>query len=201
MLRVTAADLLSSSADEQLDANPFTDDNDDTTDSYSSESSSPSQLPVLWPSTRQLFPSASQPSTPFFSTRDHQSSANSSNLPTPANFPSNTSTIGLTMTPKPPQIPTINTSSGPSSPEIRYKHLFHGASDSQPPTPANAEAGANDNFLRELGGSMQMSFDEVRKSDGGRRGSGQPPLVLDISGTRGMFFRRRRSMSTGNKGI
>jgi len=34
-----------------------------------------------------------------------------------------------------------------------------------------------------------------------RRGVAVPQLVLDISGTRGMLLRRKRSMSTGRRGL
>ncbi|KAF2797019.1 patatin-domain-containing protein [Melanomma pulvis-pyrius CBS 109.77] len=72
----------------------------DTSDVFSSPPHSPSsQLPTLWPSTRQLFPSASQPTTPSISSSIYGHR--------------NASLINLTMT------------AAPSSPESRYRRLFH----------------------------------------------------------------------------
>jgi TAG lipase/steryl ester hydrolase/phospholipase A2/LPA acyltransferase len=73
----------------------------DTSDHVSSPSpphSPSSQQPTLWPSTRQLFPSASQPTTPSISSSIYGYR--------------NSSVFNLTMT-------------APSSPELRYKRLFH----------------------------------------------------------------------------
>jgi TAG lipase/steryl ester hydrolase/phospholipase A2/LPA acyltransferase len=80
----------------------------DTSDLLSSPDPSnpaPSHLPTLWPSTRQLFPSASQPTTPSISSTlvGHRSS----------------SLLNLTMT------PSHDNGVPPSSPELRYKRLFH----------------------------------------------------------------------------
>ena len=91
----------------------------DTTDLLSSPSSpsSPSHpsiiLPTLWPSTRQLFPSASQPATTSITTRgiSHRNSS-SLNLGTP--FKSNQASV--------PPVARVDT---PSTPELRYKRLFH----------------------------------------------------------------------------
>lgn len=91
----------------------------DTTDLLSSPSppSSPSHpsiiLPTLWPSTRQLFPSASQPATASITTHGigHRNPS-SLNLGMP--FKSNQASV-------PPAV-RVDT---PSTPELRYKRLFH----------------------------------------------------------------------------
>ena len=107
----TAADPSSSGAESACET--------DTTDLLSSPSSpsSPSHpsiiLPTLWPSTRQLFPSASQPATTPITTRGigHR---NSSSLNLGISFKSNQASV----TP----VARVDT---PSTPELRYKRLFH----------------------------------------------------------------------------
>ncbi|KAF2476593.1 patatin-domain-containing protein [Lindgomyces ingoldianus] len=90
----------------------------DASDFFSSSLSPPnspsSQLPTLWPSTRQLFPSVSQPSTPSISTSvfGHR----------------NSSLLNLTMT-------SDLSAENPSPPEIQYKHLFHPSSSTYPENP------------------------------------------------------------------
>jgi len=91
----------------------------DTTDLLSSPSppSSPSHpsiiLPTLWPSTRQLFPSASQPATASITTRGigHR---NSSSL-----------SLGMPFKPNQASVSPVVRVDTPSTPELRYKRLFH----------------------------------------------------------------------------
>jgi TAG lipase/steryl ester hydrolase/phospholipase A2/LPA acyltransferase len=197
------ADLLSSSdADGHNGEDPFTEVEGDTTDSYSSESPPASPLPVLWPSTRQLFPSASQPTTPFASTRFPNLSSTSVNRPpTPggsALLHPVSSSANFAMTPAIP--PRTSSSSNthlpiavPSSPELRYKRLFHGAQKSAPVLSVEGDA---------VDDGIQYSENRRGRRDSeSKRGNAAQSLVLDISGTRGMMLRRKRSMSTGAKGI
>jgi TAG lipase / steryl ester hydrolase / phospholipase A2 / LPA acyltransferase len=227
-LKVAATDLLSSSADDDhADLNPFTDDTDGSVESYSSDSPPPSPLPELWPSTRQLFPSASQPVTPFFSSRLAASNtalpAVSTPHPTAFGHGRNEGTAGLTMTPATPS----NSSNLPSSPETRYKQLFHNGSSTtsnlvkETSTSAGAEnasvnhhqQSSTQHHGRRTSGRMSVGSDAMdtddyddtiavptagsKKRPGSRRGS-VVPLVLDISGTRGMMLRRQRSLSSGS---
>ncbi|KAF2643353.1 patatin-domain-containing protein [Massarina eburnea CBS 473.64] len=97
----SSTDPEGSSSGEDFSSN----DESDTTDFLSSPSpphSPPSHMPELWPSTRQIvFPSVSTPATPSapFATFGHR----------------NSSFMNLSMT----------SSAAPSSPELRYKRLFH----------------------------------------------------------------------------
>ncbi|PSN63193.1 patatin-domain-containing protein [Corynespora cassiicola Philippines] len=95
----------------------------DTSDILSSPSppNSPSaQMPTLWPSTRQvLFPSSSQPATP--------------SMPNIAFGNRHASYLNLTMT----------SFAEPSSPELRYKRLFH------PPGPVAPDPSSVDPDLQE----------------------------------------------------
>jgi TAG lipase/steryl ester hydrolase/phospholipase A2/LPA acyltransferase len=190
VFQAVGSEFLSSSAeDDPMDTHLFTDGTEDTADSYSSEDDG-GPKPELWPSTRQLFPSASQPTTPFFSSR----LANSQ--------------TSLSMTPRlvVPSVTSLTTKE-PSSPELRYKQLFHGAPESRPSTAgtydSQAEAGAVEHdmaHLPEVRGRRGSATSEVDKLHL-RRASQRSPLKFDISGTRGMLLRMKRSMSTGVKGL
>ncbi|KAF2109271.1 acyl transferase/acyl hydrolase/lysophospholipase [Lophiotrema nucula] len=91
-----------------------------------------SAMPDLWPTTRQLFPWASQPNTPSLSTSrfGHRSS----------------SLLDLAMT-----------SSVPSSPEIRYKRLFH-------PPPGAGPAVLDDTYIDP---QTQREVEETIQPQGG----------------------------------
>jgi TAG lipase/steryl ester hydrolase/phospholipase A2/LPA acyltransferase len=200
LLRFTAVEMVSSSAEEP-DADLFSAVEYDECDSYSSESDpSADPMPELWPSTRQLFPSASQPTTPFLSTRFSRSY-----------------THLAPMTPRLENL-TSQQTGGPSSPEIRYKRLFHGigpesiiADDSEPEftNPSLAYRGRRESIGRRdsIQGMTSKDADTSKftyKRPGTPKRTNsqtQHPLALDISGTRGMMLRRKRSKSTGLKGI
>lgn len=147
------------------------DDDDYDDDSVVSDTSElpPSPQPDLWPSTRQLFPSASQPVTP---SQAYRSSASASPTVT---RPSTPATASLTMTP----------SSRPSSPEAKYKNLFHGVRHHLP------------------GRRSQASTPPETGEQPPRQGKklGGLGLQLDMSGTRGMVRRKKRSNSTGLEGL
>lgn len=162
-LRIPAAEVLSSSAEDGTDARSASSESDEPPSSTDSPPS-PS-LPELWPSTRQLlFPSASQPATPSAASRQP---LGSSPPPAPA--------LALSMTPgKADGAATA----GPSSPEIRYRRLFH-----PPGWEADGAAGE--------GG-------RGRRDSAAGTGHG---LRVDLSGTRGMVLRRKRSLSTGVRGL
>ncbi|KAF2840476.1 patatin-domain-containing protein [Patellaria atrata CBS 101060] len=102
--KFSSSDALSSDADDGLNSTASSDDEDDTTPL----DSPPSPLPTLWPSTRPLFPHASQPATPSI-----------------ARPP-------VHITPGRPLPLTTSISNvkpaGPSSPELRYKKIFHSQS-------------------------------------------------------------------------
>ena len=103
----------------------MSDGDSDTSDLLSSPSpprSPSSALPDLWPSTRQLFPYASQPATPSISNSAYGNRS--------------TSLLNLSMT-------SMNDTrtKQPSSPELRYKRLFHPPPTSEDPLPNAIEPG------------------------------------------------------------
>lgn len=130
--------------------------------SDSTSESPPSPQPALWPSTRQRILSASQPATPSIASKSFLSSPL-----TPS------SASSLTMTAR-----------QPSSPEMKYKKLFHNVKSNTMPT-IRSQAGTP-----ESGDQPQLPHK--------RSGIN---LQLDISGTRGMVRRRKRSLSTGLRGL
>ncbi|KAK8195868.1 Lipase 5 [Zalaria obscura] len=153
-----------------------TDDSDDPL-SDSTVDSPPSPQPALWPSTRQLFPSASQPVTPSIASKAF-------------------------LTPSPPitssSPSTTRSSKRPSSPEARYKRIFHNVqgamstihSQSSSPQPAFAQ-----------GQPPATPEKERERKERSRRRDSNTGLDVDISGTRGMVRRKNRSLSTGIKGL
>lgn len=195
-VKVAAADLLSSSADEEHpDVNPFSEDTDESSQSYS-DASPPIEIsrPTLWPTTRQLFPSATAPNTPFLTSRFSRSSAILQSPQTPAIAPMTSMANGTS---------TTETRNSPSSPELRYKRLFHGQArivntdGASEMSPQNRRRSVVE--FTTVNGDYDED-DEESVKPGGSRGT-NTPLVLDISGTRGMMLRRKRSSSTGMKGV
>ncbi|OCK83476.1 patatin-domain-containing protein [Lepidopterella palustris CBS 459.81] len=247
--QLNASDTFSSSTAPEVSSAEESAAETDTSDSISSPSSptSPSSaLPTLWPSTRQLFPSASQPGTPSITSRvfGHR----------------NNSSLSLTMTSKDGNgpSPAVKTDM-PSSPELRYRRLFHPStatareealpirtdlqkgiqSDIQPlaqiqglskselqpesqdrtqsqiPTipPQNQDLVLSPSSPREMRKANTKAKKESKKESkkekkerkssererkSSRRGSAQGAglgLLLDISGTRGMMLRRKKSGS------
>lgn len=201
ILRFTSAELMSSSAEER-DASPFSADELDEADSYSSEDMSTDPTVELWPSTRQLFPSASQPTTPFQSSRHSHSYTHLAPL-----------------TPRLEDVVSELTSGRPSSPEIRYKRMFHGmgpetiiADDSEPdftnPTLAfrgrRGSVGKREGFqgmTAKVGEAIKTTWRRPGVSQRPNSQNQQQPLAVDISGTRGMVLRRKRSKSAGLRGL
>ena len=175
----TALDVLSSSANESSDRDYFADPDSDTTDVLSSPSppTSPNfQVPTLWPSTRQIPMSpAPQPAIPAITTAIDRRTG---------------TLLNLTM--------TSTTTNAPSSPELRYKRLFH---PSAPTTPD-----PNPSTLSSQQREMPTSYYTESKSNsrpGSRRGSangsGLGPM-LDHSGTRGMLLRKKSYQKTAPDG-
>ncbi|KAI9876914.1 MAG: hypothetical protein M1830_005291 [Pleopsidium flavum] len=170
LLIIPPLDLTSSGAETSTATVSESDDIESSSTSSPESPSSPS-IPTLWPSTRQLFPFASQPTTPatsqnrlgFFSPLTANPISQS---PIAANAPQTTQSNTLSMTPK---------EIGPSnSPELRYQKLFH----------QNAGPQA---FCQEPAASMASAM--LKKQNG---------LTIDISGTRGMM-RRKKSSSSVNQ--
>ncbi|KAE9963003.1 hypothetical protein BLS_009801 [Venturia inaequalis] len=203
LLRFTAVEMLSSSAEEH-DASPSSPDTSGDEDLFSSESDpSADPMPELWPSTRQLFPSASQPTTPFLSTRFSRSY-----------------THLAPMTPRLENVASEQMQGRPSSPEVKYKRMFHGigpesimADDSEPEftNPSLAYRGRRNSIGRrdnmqgltgKSAGAAEASKTSQRPGTPKRTSSqSQRHLTMDISGTLGMMLRRKRSKSTGLKGV
>ncbi|KIW01531.1 uncharacterized protein PV09_07009 [Verruconis gallopava] len=189
MLQAAGGEFLSSSAEDDPDTQLFSDYMEGTTDSYSSDEEY-AQKPELWPSTRQvLFPSASQPPTPFFSSRLANSQSS------------------ISMTPR-LVVPSASnhTLREPSSPERRYKRMFHGAPDSRPSTAGTYHTETDDIQNDEMAdlpqtrGRRSSGASEVHRPSS-RRSSHHSPLKIDISGTRGMLKRMKRTMSTGVRSL
>ncbi|SLM39991.1 patatin family [Lasallia pustulata] len=120
-------------------------------------------FPRVWPTSNQLFPFASQPATPhgyqsgFALLSPAVSTHPSPSAETVTGSPTSPSVHGLLMTPASPP--------APSSPERRYKRLFH--------------------HTREGMSSMAASTHTGLKRSSSR-------LKLDISGTRGMVMRKKK---------
>lgn len=154
-----SADYTSSGQDTTVSSSAAEAEDSDALSSDSSFGSPPSPHPLLWPSTRQLFPSASQPVSPSIASKTFLSPS--------------ASAATLSMTPA----PMIRE---PSTPELRYKRLFHSADVGK----GNAQAAV-------LSPSSTQRARQERVGD----------LRIDISGTRGMVRRKKRSLSTGLKGL
>ncbi|EON62647.1 hypothetical protein W97_01871 [Coniosporium apollinis CBS 100218] len=163
---ILTSDTLSSSADADDDTSTLS----PTDESLTSPVESPPSAPELWPTgARQLFPTfASQPCTPNIASKTFAASPIE-------NF--RNSMIMTSSAVGQPQQPR------PSSPELRYKRLFH------PPPPTGAEG------VPVVGGGVPQAGGAVKERE--RRGSGGQGLQLDISGTRGMMLRRKKSASRG----
>lgn len=144
-------------------------------DSESPPAASPPSHDNLWPATRRVF---SQPVTPSIASKTFAPSASAS----PASPRTPTQTAGsLSLT------PSNAGSARPSSPEMRYKRLFHGRVNPMPTI--RSEAGTP-----EPGDSGESKAKAPRKFS-------KLGLNIDLSGTKGIVMRRKRSLSTGVPGL
>lgn len=166
-LIIPPLDLTSSGAET---SNATVSDSDDVESAFTSSPESPSSpsIPTLWPSTRQLFPFASQPTTPATSQKRRDFFSPLAANPGPAssiaaNGSLTASSKTSSMTPK--------ESGTPSSPELRYKNLFHQGADNQA-------------LFHEPAASMVSPRPTKKKG-----------LEIGISGTRGMMRRKKSSSS------
>lgn len=172
-------DILSSSNDTS-DRDYFADPDSDTTDGVSSPSppTSPSfQGPTLWPSTRPTTPFVPvlQPPTPLITTATDWRTG---------------TLLNLTM--------TSTTANTPSSPELRYKSLFH---PSGPITPdPNASNSVSQQTPEPMTPYTEPRTNSRPNSRRGSQGSGMG-LVLDHSGTRGMLLRKKSSKKMTPDGV
>ncbi|KAI9816006.1 MAG: hypothetical protein M1827_001998 [Pycnora praestabilis] len=168
----------------ETSTSPISDSDYEDSQSSSTEVPSPPHLSTLWPTPRQLFPYASYPATP--------SSDNFSPLATSA--PTLLATKSENISPVTPPASTLLAMTpstaraemtAPSSPERKYKRLFH------PPAPVQQASGIepSSNSVMGLGltdaGTGNVSGNWKPRS---RRNSA---LELDISGTRGMVLRKK----------
>ncbi|KAK0357317.1 Lipase 5 [Friedmanniomyces endolithicus] len=155
---------------------PATNDDDNSSDAASDASESPpSPPPDLWPANRYLFPSASQPATPSMASKAFLSdSPTSTRAPTP--LPAD-----LVMTPSPPAQRT-------SSPEMRYKRLFHGKLSPMP-------------TIRSQAGTPEPRDEAGQKGSGLFRRRSKKGIGLDLPGSKGGMGRRSRRNSTGAPGL
>ncbi|KAI9700929.1 MAG: hypothetical protein M1820_006690 [Bogoriella megaspora] len=197
----------SSIADGEIDKSGNEDGADDllsiSTDSSddSLQTSTDSPLPSLWPTSRLLFSSASQPTTPSleFQTSSFQNLSQSSPTASHRTRPLKSIHIptldGVLHSPELEErtphvtIPsnrdigpsnTRDESPRPSSSELKYKRIFHGSTSASSP-----------GLTRPSSDHLSPDIDAYRRF-GCNEGD-------DLSGTRGMV-RRRRSLTTGLKG-
>jgi TAG lipase / steryl ester hydrolase / phospholipase A2 / LPA acyltransferase len=204
---IATQDALSSSTNPNESSTDSEVSDADTSDVLSSPSPLHSPMPALpdlWPTTRQLFPFASQPTTPLISAAMNSHRSNSF--------------LDLQMTSN-----DTSKAATPSSPELRYKRLFHPPSFSMPKI-ANVYSEIRDGVVNKIQ-SLDTEISTLRHTESlpesqkfppaatpradslpaaqmeqdyrhSRRGSSQGVglgLRLDISGTRGMMLRRKKS--------
>jgi TAG lipase/steryl ester hydrolase/phospholipase A2/LPA acyltransferase len=170
-----------SSTNDTSDHDYFADPESDTTDRQSSPSppaSPPIHTPTLWPSTPQATmqaQAAPQPA-PLSSTQSPLSRRTGTIL-----------NLTMTSAARQPSNPNV-----PSSPELRYKRLFH------PPGPATPDVSVGPPVLDvEPVVPINSTRSPSASRPGSRRGSaaglGMTGLPADLSGTRGMLLRRKNS--------
>ena len=166
-------DILSSSTNADVSSSDEADTQSDTDASDilspSPPDSSYAALPALWPSTRQLFPCASQPSTPSFPSRRFGHRPNSS------------LNLNFTMTSDPPA------SAPPAAADAGAAEH-----DEAPDSDSDASHEPCEHAPRGLSraGSWKQSSRNSRRGSAQGAGLG---LMLDISGTRGMMLRKREA--------
>ena len=170
------ADILSSGAETS------TTDSDteiSSTESLSSNASLP--LPDLWPTSCPVFPHATQPNTPAYDRRGLEvwspGTANPGQLPANGSTsPSTLKSLSITQANAPPA------AAAPSVPEMKYKRLFHSAkSRIRPSEPAGAAPAP-----------APAPAPTPAPNTGVKRFHAMG-LQLDISGTRGMVLRKKRT--------
>lgn len=167
------------SSNDTSDRDYFADPDSDTTDIISSPSPATSptfQGPTLWPSTRQAMAlPIPQPSTPAVTTAtDWRAGA----------------LLNLTMTSAHPKTP--------SSPELRYKRMFHLPGPVTPDSYSHVDTryAADDSMPL----STPQSESRSHSRSHSRRSSEQGAPILDQSGTRGMLLRKRSFQHLGPGG-
>jgi TAG lipase/steryl ester hydrolase/phospholipase A2/LPA acyltransferase len=167
-------DVISSSTnpEDSSDREYFAEIDSDTSEILSSPSPAVSPLsdgPTLWPTSHQsLFPCASQPVTPTTSTSSDRRIGTLLNL-------------GMT---------SATTVAAPSSPELRYKRLFHPPGPVAPAPPDDFPAQLHVESLSSVTPMTPFSDRMAKSMPGSRRGSSVGlGGVLDLSGTRGMLRR------------
>ena len=169
-INAAEVDAMSSSANDSSDRDYFADPDSDTTDVLSSPSppTSPNfHVPSLWPSIH-LTPimSAPQPPTPAITTAVDRRTG---------------TLLNLTM--------TSANANPPSSPELRYKRLFHPSGSITPESKPDVQLSEQ----REMS-TAPPTEPKLNSRPGSRRGSGNGSslgLMPDHSGTRGMLLRRK----------
>lgn len=171
---IRTADTISSSTnpEDSSDKEYYAEIDSDTSELLSSPSpiTSPnSQGPTIWPPTRHTsLLSISAPTTPAISTSSDRHIG---------------TLLNLAMTPAANKLPA------PSSPELRYKRLFH------PPGPIAPDVNVVSPTPNHVESLCSVTPSTPNRSPvHSRRGSGAG-LVLDISGARGMLRRKKSAMT------
>jgi TAG lipase/steryl ester hydrolase/phospholipase A2/LPA acyltransferase len=171
---IRTADTISSSTnpEDSSDKEYYAEIDSDTSELLSSPSpvtSPTSQGPAIWPPTRHTsLLSISAPTTPAISTSSDRHIG---------------TLLNLAMTPAANKLPA------PSSPELRYKRLFH------PPGPIAPDVNVVSPTPNRVESLCSVTPSTPNRSPvHSRRGSGAG-LVLDISGARGMLRRKKSAMN------
>jgi TAG lipase/steryl ester hydrolase/phospholipase A2/LPA acyltransferase len=171
----TNHDIISSSTnpEDSSDREYFAEIDSDTSES---PDLSPASVGLpLWTPPQILFPCASQPATP--------TTSSDRRIGTLLNLSMTSATATASTAPK-------NGSAAPSSPELRYKRLFHPPGPVAPAPPPDLSAQPRIESLSSVTPSTPFSDLVQRSAPGSRRSSGAGlGGVLDLSGTRGMLRR------------
>lgn len=165
---------MSTNPDDSSDKEYYGEIDSDTSELLSSPSpitSLSSHGPTLWPPTRHTsLLMVSAPTTPAISTSSDRHIG---------------TLLNLTMTPassKPP-------AAGPSSPELRYKRMFH------PPGPVTPEVNVKPPTPTHMESLCSVTPSTPNRSPAQSRRGSSAGLVLDISGSRGMLRRKKSAVN------
>lgn len=165
---------MSTNPDDSSDKEYYAEIDSDTSELLSSPSpiTSPSSHgPTPWPPTRHTsLLTVSAPTTPAISTSSDRSIG---------------TLLNLTMTPASNNPPAA----GPSSPELRYKRMFH------PPGPVAPEVTVKPPTPTRMESLCSVTPSTPNRSPAQSRRGSNAGFVLDISGARGMLRRKRSAVN------
>ena len=165
---------MSTNPDDSSDKEYYGEIDSDTSELLSSPSpitSPTSHGPTLWPPTQHTsLLTGSAPTAPAISTSSDRHIG---------------TLLNLTMTPASNKPPVA----GPSSPELRYKRIFH------PPGPVTPEVNVKPPTPTHMESLCSVTPSTPNRSPAQSRRGSSVGLVLDISGSRGMLRRKKSAVS------